>query len=238
LTDHAFVSYNYLLVVQLNSCLTPLPRKPEAVMITDLIAAERRELAGVLDGLSAVQWEAPSLCAGWTVRHVVAHLTMPFRYSAPRFVLELARAGGRFQRMSDKVARRDAAMPAAQLIAAVRDNVGNPWKPPGGGYEGALTHDVIHTLDITSPLGIEPHFPAETIRAVLGSVTSPQARKHFGVDVAGTELRAVDLDWCYGSGAPLLGRAQDLALLLTGRRVPDGALSGEGAVRGPGNARR
>jgi len=91
-------------------------------MIRDWIAAERRELAVLLDGLSAEQWDAPSLCAGWTVRHVVAHLTMPFRYSTPVFVLKLAAAGGRFQRMSDAVARRDAALPAAQLIAAVRDN--------------------------------------------------------------------------------------------------------------------
>jgi uncharacterized protein (TIGR03083 family) len=201
-------------------------------MITDLIAAERRELAATLGKLSAAQWAAPSLCAGWTVRHVVAHLTMPFRYPAPRFVLELARAGGSFQRMSDKVARRDAAMPTAELIAAVRDNAGHRWKPPGGGYPGALTHDVIHTLDITSPLGIEHQFPAESIRVVLDSVTSPQARKHFGVDLSGTELRAADLDWSYGSGTPLLGRAQDLALLLTGRQVAEGALSGTAAGRG------
>ena len=206
-------------------------------MITDLIAAERRELAEVLEKLSAAQWEAPSLCAGWTVRHVVAHLTMPFRYPAPRFALELVKAGGRFQRMSDKVARRDAAMPTAELIAAVRDNARHPWKPPGGGYEGALTHDVIHTLDITSPLEIEHRFPAESIRTVLDSVTRPQARKHFGVDVGGTRLGAVDLDWSYGSGAPLLGRAQDLALLLTGRRVPDGAFSGAGAGRGAAASR-
>ena len=63
-------------------------------MIRDWIAAERRELAGLLDGLSAEQWDAPSLCDGWAVRQVVAHLTMPFRYSAPRLGLRL-RAGGR-----------------------------------------------------------------------------------------------------------------------------------------------
>ncbi len=198
-------------------------------MIRNLISAERRELAELLDGLAAGQWAAESLCAGWSVRHVVAHLTMPFRYSAPRFMLELAKAGGRFNRMSDQAAGRDAAMPTAELIAAVRDNAGHPWKPPGGGYEGALTHDVIHTLDITCPLGIEHQFPAETIRTVLDSIASPAARKHFGVDTSGTELRATDLDWSYGSGTPRLGRATDLALLLAGRRVRPSALSTKGA---------
>jgi uncharacterized protein (TIGR03083 family) len=198
-------------------------------MIRDWIAAERRELAAMLDGLSAGQWGAPSLCDGWAIRHVVAHLTMPFRYSKARFMLELVKAGGRFSALSDSVAHRDAKLPAAQLITAVRDNAEHPWKPPGGGYEGALTHDVIHSLDIACALGIDLHIPTEPMRAVLDTVSGPKPRRFFGVDVDGTELRATDLDWSFGSGPPLLGRAQDLALLLTGRHVPEGALSGEGA---------
>jgi uncharacterized protein (TIGR03083 family) len=201
-------------------------------MIRDWIASERRELADVLDELSAEQWDAPSLCAGWSVRHVVAHLTMPFRYSRSRFLMELARAGGRFTRMSDAAAQRDARLPSAQLIAAVRDHAEHPWKPPGGGYEAALTHDVIHSLDITCPLAIERHFAADSMRTVLGTLTSPRSLRFFQPDTGGVELRAVDLDWSYGSGAPLLGRAQDLALLLTGRRVAQDAFSGKGAGTG------
>jgi uncharacterized protein (TIGR03083 family) len=200
-------------------------------MIREWIAAERRDLATLLDGLSAEQWDASSLCAGWTVRHVVAHLTMPFRYSTSRFLLELAKAGGRFERMSDGVASRDATMPTAELIAAVRDNAEHPWKPPGGGYAGALTHDVIHGLDIASPLRLERHVPADAMRTVLDVVTGDTSRRHFGVHIEGLEVRAIDLDWSSGSGAPVLGRAADLALLLTGRRVPPGALSGAGAGR-------
>jgi uncharacterized protein (TIGR03083 family) len=207
-------------------------------MIRDSITAERRALAAMLDGLGVEQWDAPSLCDGWAVRHVVAHLTMPFRYSAPVFLLKLALAGGRFQRMSDAVARRDGARPAAELIAAVRDNAEHPWKPPGGGYQGALVHDVIHTLDITCPLRIEHPFPAETLRTVLDTVSDPKTRQFFGTQADGVELRATDLDWSNGHGAPLLGQARDLALLLTGRRVPPGALSGEGAGRIAGYASR
>ncbi len=212
-----------------NTGLTEVAPMTDESVITALIAAQRRELAAVLDGLSARQWDAPSLCAGWTIRHVVAHLTMPFRYPAPRFLLELLKSGGRFSRMSDNVARRDAAMPQAELAAAVRDNAENRWKPPGGGYQGALTHDVIHGLDITCPLRIERHIPAETMRIVLDAAAGPRSQRHFGVDTGGAELRAVDLDWSHGTGAPLLGRAQDLALLLTGRQVPAGAFDTGGA---------
>lgn len=39
-----------------------------------MAAAERAEMADFLESLSAEQWEAPSLCAGWRVRDVAAHV--------------------------------------------------------------------------------------------------------------------------------------------------------------------
>ena len=196
------------------------------------IAAERRELARVLSDLPASAWDAQTLCAGWRVREVVAHMTMPFRYSAARFAAELARSGGRFNAMSDRIARRDAAaVSAADLLSILQDNATNPWKPPGGGYLGALTHDVIHGLDITVPLGIGRRVPADRLRAVLDAIAAPKARKHFGTDLSGVRLRAADIDWASGSGKQLSGAAQDLALVLCGRKLPPGRLHGEPAAR-------
>jgi len=196
------------------------------------IAAERRELARVLSDLPASAWDAQTLCAGWRVREVVAHMTMPFRYSAARFAAELARSGGRFNAMSDRIARRDAAaVSAADLLSILQDNATNPWKPPGGGYLGALTHDVIHGLDITVPLGIGRRVPADRLRAVLDAIAAPKARKHFGTDLSGVRLRAEDIDWASGSGQQLSGTAQDLALVLCGRKLPPGRLHGEHAAR-------
>jgi len=196
------------------------------------IAAERRELARVLSDLPASAWDAETLCAGWRVREVVAHMTMPFRYSAARFAAELARSGGRFNAMSDRIARRDAAaVSAADLLSILQDNATNPWKPPGGGYLGALTHDMIHGLDITVPLGIGRRVPADRLRAVLDAIAAPKARKHFGTDLSGVRLRAADIDWASGSGKQLSGAAQDLALVLCGRKLPPGRLHGEPAAR-------
>jgi len=196
------------------------------------IAAEHRELARVLGDLPASAWDAQTLCAGWRVREVVAHMTMPFRYSAARFAAELARSGGRFNAMSDRIARRDAAaVSAADLVSVMQDNATNPWKPPGGGYLGALTHDVIHGLDITVPLGIGRRVPEDRLRAVLDAIAAPKARKHFGTDLSGVRLRAEDIDWASGSGQQLSGAAQDLALVLCGRKLPPGRLHGEPAAR-------
>jgi uncharacterized protein (TIGR03083 family) len=205
--------------------------------ISEWIAADRRDLAGTLDGLSAEQWDAPSLCDGWAVRHVVAHVTMPLRYSPARFLLRLAAAGGSFQKMSDGVARRDGELPRAQLIATLRDRADYPWKPPGGGLEASLTHQVVHGLDITAALGIERRMPDEALAAVLGSVTGPRSMKYFGTDLSGVQLQATDLDWSHGQGPPLRGTAASLILLVTGRRVAEGALTGPGELR-TGGARR
>jgi uncharacterized protein (TIGR03083 family) len=204
----------------------PASRPDTEAGLPAAIAAERRELAAVLAALDPGAWEQPSLCAGWRVREVVAHITMPFRYSTARFVLEMARSRGNFTRMADRCARRDAAAPPAELTAALRDNAEHPWRPPGGGLIGALTHDVIHGLDITTALGIDRTVPASRMTIVLDSITGPRSLKFFGTDLAGISLRADDLDWTAGSGRPVTGAAQDLALFACGRQPPPGRLQG------------
>lgn len=202
--------------------------------MTDLmpmISAERRAFGAVLQGLSEADWDTPSLCDGWRVREVVAHMTMPFRYPAPRFLAEMVRSGFRFARMSDRVARRDARAPIPALLDGWLTNVDHPWKPPGGGFPGALTHDVVHGLDITVPLGIEHPVSEAALRVVLDNATSPLNRKHFGIDLTGTRLEATDLDWAFGDGEPVRGAARHLLMVLMDRRLPSGVLSGAGTAR-------
>ncbi len=78
-------------------------------MTTEFLA-----LASLLDSLPAAQWDTPSLCAGWRVREVVAHLTMPVRYSPTQFGAELKDCDGDFARPFNRLASRDAALPASQ----------------------------------------------------------------------------------------------------------------------------
>ena len=201
-----------------------------SIQDTDLrekITAERQDLAEMLSGLPAQSWDAPTLCAGWCVREVVAHMTMPFRYSTGQFLIELGKARGNFSRMADRCAKRDGAHPPADLRAALRDNAGHPWKPPGGGFEGALVHDVIHGLDITAALGIGRMVPSDRLRTVLDVISKPKTLKYFGADLTGVELQADDIAWSFGSGTPVSGPAQHLALVLCGRKLPAGLLTGD-----------
>jgi len=195
------------------------------------VVAERTEMSEVLAGLRPEQWDAPTLCEGWRVREVVAHTTLPFRASMWRVMLDLARARGDFNRMADRCARRDAAeLSADELLRQLRDNVAHPWTPPGGGAAGALSHEVIHGLDITVALGLGRVVPPERLMLVLGGMR-PRNVAFFGADLSGVELKATDLDWAYGAGEPVHGRAQDLLMAICGRRLPAGHLDGPAAAR-------
>ena len=199
--------------------------------IKQAVIAERREQAELLATLTPDQWDSPTLCDGWRIREVVAHTTLPFRASRRRVVAELLKARGSFNRMADRCARRDAAeLSAEELLDSLRSNLDHPWAPPGGGPVGALSHDVIHGLDITVGAGLDRRPPPERVALVLTGMR-PRNAKYFGVDLTGVSLQATDVDWSIGTGSPVRGCAQDLLLAICGRRLSPGLLEGEAADR-------
>jgi uncharacterized protein (TIGR03083 family) len=219
----------------------------------DLIAAHRRSLVAALSELTAAQWRGASLCAGWTPAHVLAHMTMPFRISEAEFMAGLQRCGGDFTTFSDEIADRDSTLPPADLVDVLRANGDSPWAPPGGGLAGALSHDVIHGLDITWPLALPEEIPPQAMTNVLNSITSPLALDSgevraaeisaaengaaagrttlFGFPLSGIRVQATDLDWSVGDGEELAGRSRDLLPLLAGRLVPRENFHGSGVAR-------
>ena len=191
------------------------------------VAAERRDQAEILAGLTEEQWNAPSLCEGWRVKEVVAHTTLPFRSSMWRVLLEMVKSAGRFNHASDRMARKDAAaLSTDDLLRSLQANLDHPWTPPGDGPAGALSHDVIHGLDITIALGLDRRVPHDRLRVVLGGM-KPGHVKYFGADLEGKRLEATDLDWTFGEGRPVRGLAQDLLMVVCGRRLPAGRLTCE-----------
>ncbi|MHA6623801.1 maleylpyruvate isomerase family mycothiol-dependent enzyme [Pseudonocardia sichuanensis] len=186
--------------------------------IFDETCAERARLLALLEQLDPEQWSSRSLCAGWRTREVVAHMTMPFRTTPLRFATGMVRARFSFDRFADRAARADAAaMSDDELLAQLRDNIRHDWRPPGGGEVGALSHDVIHGLDITEPLGL-PAPPAERIATVLRGA-GPRNLDYFGVRPHGTQLVATDADVSVGDGRPVRMPVKDVLLVVTGRRA-------------------
>lgn len=185
-----------------------------------LVAHELAALADALAPLGPDRWAAGSLCAGWSVAHVVAHLTMAARYPPDRFGAELAADGYDFARTSDRLADAGAVLPPAALLADLRSPTMASFAQPGGGMAGSLAHVVIHGLDVTVPLGLGRVGSDAAARTVLDGLVATGDRTAFGVDTAGRALRATDLDWAHGHGEPLAGSAADLVLALCGRRGP------------------
>jgi uncharacterized protein (TIGR03083 family) len=192
--------------------------------VTDLqswVAPTYNGLADLLATAPAESWDAPSLCEKWQVRHVVAHVTMPTRLTPEQFGAEMAAAGGDFGLLSDTVAARDASLPVTDHLARLRSPLLHGWQPPGGGAAGALSHAVIHSLDVTVALDRPAVAPAEAVIAILDQLTAANG-VIFGLDLTGVRLEATDTDWSWGTGEAVRADSGHLAALLSGRTLPDG----------------
>jgi uncharacterized protein (TIGR03083 family) len=178
-------------------------------------------LADLLDAAPADTWDAPSLCEKWLVRHVVAHVTMPARLTPERFGAELAAAGGDFTTLSETVAARDATLPVADLVDQLRSPRLHAWQPPGGGAVGALSHAVIHSLDVTIALGHPAVAPRDAVAVILDQLTAANGT-WFGVDLTDVRLESTDTDWTWGTGQLTRADSGSLVALLSGRALLDG----------------
>ena len=201
--------------------------------LVDDIAAERRALVARLRDLPDEQWQTPSLCQGWTVHHVLAHLTTPFLVSRPAMGLRFLRHGGIGAGM-DATARALAARPAQELLDVLERNAGSSFVPPGFRLATPLTDAVVHSADIRWALG-DAHTdwgdPAR-LRPVLGFLVSPMAIGGFLPPSrrSGLRLVATDAEWQHGAGAEVRGPSLSLALGLLGRRAALEDLSGDGVA--------
>ncbi len=182
-----------------------------------LVGPQLQALAHTLADQPTTIADEPSLCDGWAVRHVVAHMTMAARYDGPTFMAELAAVGHDFEALSQRIAQRDGDLPFASLLADLRSDTMAAWAPPGGGATGALSHVVIHSLDITAALDLPRAADDPATRLVLDTLTAGGVTAHFGTDTTGWMLCATDLDWTFGSGTPREASAGDLVLALAGR---------------------
>lgn len=203
-------------------------------MTAATIREERLLLAERLQPLSDSDWERPSLCAGWTIRHVLAHLVTPFVVSAPAMVVAVTRHRS-IGRAMDGAARRIAAQRAPEeLLSILQANASSTFRPPGLPLGAPLTDAVAHSADIRWALGDPPAdwaSPAR-LRPVLDFLTGARARAGFVPPgrLRGVALVAEDQDWRHGAGAVVRGPSLALALAVLGRAAAIPHVSGEGVA--------
>jgi uncharacterized protein (TIGR03083 family) len=190
---------------------------------------ERRSLADLLDDLSAQEWQTPSLCAGWRVRDVAAHLTLAHT-GLLRGTLWMLRARGNFNRMVRDSALHQARLPVEQFPARLRDMVGSRRKAVGVTYLEPLIDILVHGQDIAIPLARPRPMPAPAAATAATRVWS--MGWPFGVarKLSGLRLAATDHPFSAGQGLLVEGHMAAILLLLTGRRAALPQLCGPGVA--------
>lgn len=180
------------------------------------IDTERAWLADLLEGLPAESWDHPSLCVGWTVRDVAAHLT--FSHARVRDVIWPAiRTGFRYNPLIKYAALRRR-MPHDEIVATLRGFVGSRRKAPLVTELEPLIDILVHTQDICLPLGIEHPMPLDAAAAAADRVLTTRGILRLWRPPSGVRLVATDIDWSHGDGELVEAPMQSHLLALTGRQ--------------------
>jgi uncharacterized protein (TIGR03083 family) len=195
----------------------------------DLVTRERAALIDLFDGLGGDQWQVASLCPGWTVKHVLAHLASALDASTALSLKVTVAAVGRPAVLIDKLAKAYVDRPTDELVATYRRHVDSTFAPPGMGWRASLTDVMVHRMDVALPLGADPQRPPDAWRPVLEFLTS-------GMPMLGSIRggrpkacwRTTDLDWTAGRGPAVSGTAEDIGLTLSGRAAQLERLEGAG----------
>ena len=193
------------------------------------IDQERLGLADLFDDLSAAEWETPSLCGGWRVRDVAAHLTLAQLGPLPAALATL-RARGNINRMIRDTAVRQARLPVGQYGAMLRGMAGSRRKAPGVTDLEPLIDVLVHGQDIAIPLARTRPMPTRAAAAAADRVWPNLWPFRAGRKLAGFRLAATDHPWSAGEGPPVEGPIAAILLLLTGRRAALAQLSGAGVL--------
>jgi uncharacterized protein (TIGR03083 family) len=200
------------------------------VRVYDLIVAERLRLADVLDGLTSEQFDELSLCDGWTIHDVAAHMLTYLRYGQLKIYLGILTTAADFDRLNQTLTRYEARRPHREIVAQLRRRATARTTIPFQGYDPVLTDLMLHDLDIRYPLGIPRHDDrGEQLWVACRHLAAyPAPGYAMGSRLAGLRLQPTDADWVLGDGLAVQGSAEMLLLGMGGREAGLHYLSGDG----------
>ena len=199
--------------------------------IAAAVSRERLALADLVAGLDDDRWATPSLCAAWTVRDVVAHLTVTTRLTVAKVAGAAVRARFSFDRMELALtAERATRFTTDELVQQLRESASSDRRFPGSTPMDPLMDLVVHAQDVTRPLGLAYSSPTDVVAASLAYVATNRfmggPRRLDGLRVVSTTT-----GWTTGDGPEVRGPDVDLLLAVTGRRDGLAGLEGPGLER-------
>ena len=194
-----------------------------------LVHAERAALAADLADLTGQQWATPSLCAGLTVREVLAHLTAGASLGPARWLAGVIRCRFDFDAMVAMRLAEQLGVSPAETLARFRGVVTSTTKAPVP-VVAVLGEAIVHGEDIRRPLGLRRDYPVTALTPPAtyyqGSNQVVPAKRR----IAGLRLQASDGPFATGSGPLVSGRTLALIMAMTGRGAACDELAGDGAA--------
>ncbi|MEJ1200985.1 MULTISPECIES: maleylpyruvate isomerase family mycothiol-dependent enzyme [unclassified Streptomyces] len=193
-----------------------------------LIHAERAALADDLGDMTDERWETPSLCAGLTVREVLAHLTAGASLNTVRWMAGVIRCRFDFDKQVAMRLAEQLGTTPAETLERFRRVVPSTTKPPLPAI-AMLGETVVHGEDIRRPLGIRRDHPVEVVTRVAEYYRGSDLVVLAKGRVDGLRLVADDGPFATGSGPLVSGPTLALVMAMTGRAVYCDELDGDGA---------
>lgn len=197
-------------------------------LVFSAVASQRRQIADLIDDLDDRQLATPSLCAGWDVKTVAAHVLSVFADSFWVFMGRAARCRS-MARAIDELARRRAELPTGEITATLRREADYPLSPPLFGPLDPLADILVHSGDIRIPLGL-PFHPDPTLGTLaLNFLTGPWPFGFVPLGLLrGISLQGTDIDRSWGGGAEIRGSVAALMMSVVGRTALFHMLDGPG----------
>ncbi|ASR33796.1 DinB family protein [Prauserella marina] len=191
----------------------------------EMASAERADLADLLSTLTPEQWDTPSLCEGWRVRDVVAHVAG--YEDLDRFGLARRFVRGWIVNTNQVRVEELRGLTNEELLDRLRSHLVPRGVTSGFGGMIALVDGTIHHQDIRRPLGLPREIPAARLRRVLDATMRNPRLPAWRV-TRGLRLTATDLDWSHGKGREVRGPAEALLMAAAGRQDAVTELEGPG----------
>lgn len=192
------------------------------------VHAERRRLVADLEGIPLEQWQTPSLCPGWSVHDVVAHLIDSATTTRLGFVRQMVTARFDFDRANEHGVRRHRAADPHETLDAFRAVTERTDTPPGP-LATRLVEAYVHGEDVRRPLGIRSDYPHEHVMTALEYMARTGGGFGGGKErVRGLQLSPVDGGRSVGEGPEVRGTAVALLLAASGRPLDADELTGAG----------
>lgn len=194
--------------------------------LMDLARDERTDLAAFLAALTPEQWQTESLCTGWTVKDVVAHVVSYDELSPAGLLKRFAK--GRVVHANEVGVAEYSTMSTDELLEFLSRHLRPKGLPAGFGGMIGLVDGTVHHQDIRRALGRPRTVPAQRLQRILPLVPG-NPRLGAGRRIKGLHLRANAIEWEHGSGPEVTGTGEALLLAMTGRRQAADELTGAGA---------